>query len=151
YPSSIIDTWPVMDVVVRTAGDPLAMLATVRERVKTLDANLPISTPRTMENWISTNASPSRLNATLMVSFALIAVTIAAIGVYGVLAYSVNRRTKELGLRMALGAERGRVLRLIIGDGLRVGLPGIAAGVVAAVLLSRYVDSLIYGVTARDP
>jgi len=151
YASSLIGTLPPMDIVVRTDGDPTSVLPLIRQQVRQLDAALPVSTVRTMQEWVSTNAAPSRLNALLMVAFAVVALLIAAIGIYGVLAYSVNQRTQEIGLRMALGAQRRGVLRLIINEGMKVGALGIAIGLVAAFGLSRSLASLVFGVTVRDP
>ncbi|MEO8483650.1 MAG: ADOP family duplicated permease [Acidobacteriota bacterium] len=151
YSSSLIGTLPPMDVVVRTDGDPTSVLPLIRQQVRQLDPALPVSTVRTMEEWVSTSAAPSRLNAVLMVAFAVVALSIAAIGIYGVLAYSVNQRTREIGLRMALGAQRGEVLRLIVREGMKVGALGIAIGLVAAMGVSRSLASLVFGVTVRDP
>lgn len=151
YPSSLIGTLPPMDIAVRTDGDPTSVLPLIRQRVRDLDPALPLATVRTMEEWLSTSASPSRLNAMLMTAFALVALLIAAIGIYGVLAYSVNQRTQEIGLRMALGAPRTGVLRLIVREGMMVGLAGIGVGLAAAFGLSRSLANLVYGVTVRDP
>src|SRR5262249_43493187 len=108
---------------------------------------------RTMDEWLSNNAAQPRLNAILLGIFAGIALLIAAIGIYGVLAYSVNQRTREIGLRMALGAPRGRVLKLILREGMLVGLIGIGigAGIAGALALSPVLGSLVFGVAVRDP
>jgi putative ABC transport system permease protein len=151
YASSIGRGLPVMDVVVRTEGTPESLLPLVRDRVKSLDAALPVSTVRTMEEWVSINAAQPRLNAILLGIFAGVAMLIAAIGIYGVLAYSVNQRTQEIGLRMALGAPRGQVLGLILREGMLVGLAGIGAGLAGALALSPVLGSLVFGVEVRDP
>src|SRR5882672_8601598 len=119
-----------MDVVVRTEARPESVLPTVRQLVHELDPALPVSTVRTMDQWVSNNAAQPRLNAILLAVFACVALLIAAIGIYGVLAYSVNQRTREIGLRMALGAQQSNVLRLIVGEGMMVGLAGIGAGLI---------------------
>jgi len=150
YPSAA-RVWPLMDVVVRTDANPEALIPAVREKVRQLDAQLPLANVRTMEEWLSNTAAQPRLNAQLLVVFAGVALAIAAIGVYGVLAYSVNQRTREIGLRLALGAQRARVLRLVIGNGMTVGLAGIAAGLSAAFALSRALTSLVFGVQVHDP
>src|SRR5262249_12215404 len=150
YASSLGRGMPVMDIVVRTEGTPESMLPVVRDRVKTLDPALPVSTVRTMEEWVSLNAAQPRLNAILLGIFAGVALLIAAIGIYGVLAYSVNQRTREIGLRMALGAPRGRVLGLILRAGMLVGLIGIGAGIGGALALSPVLGSLVFGVEVRD-
>ena len=151
YASSLNGRWPVMDVVVRTDGDPYAAVDLVRQRVHAQDAAIPVSTVRTMDEWVWNRAAPSRLNAVLMAGFAVVSLLIAAIGIYGVLAYSVNQRTQEIGLRMALGAQRAGVLRLIVREGMLVGAVGIGGGLAAALGLSRWLASLVYGVTVRDP
>ena len=99
---------------------------------------------------VSSAAQP-RLNATLLGVFAAIALVVSAIGTYGVLAYSVSQRTKELAVRMALGADRGGVLRLVVGEGMLVGSAGIAAGIAGAMALSRALSSMVFGVSVRDP
>ena len=109
------------------------------------------STVRTMDEWVSNNAAQPRLNAILLGVFAAVAMLIAAIGIYGVLAYSVNQRTREIGLRMALGAPRGQVLRLIVREGMTVGAIGIGVGIAGALALSRVLASLVFDVPVRDP
>jgi putative ABC transport system permease protein len=140
-----------MGVVVRTEAPPTSMLPTVRQKVHDLDPSLPVSSVRTMDEWVSNSAAQPRLNAILLAVFAGVAMLIAAIGIYGVLAYSVNQRTREIGLRMALGAPRGQVLRLIVREGMIVGVLGIGVGLVAALALSRVLASLVFDVPVRDP
>jgi putative ABC transport system permease protein len=137
YYSSGARTWPLMDIVVRTDGDPASVMSAVRQKVRELDPELPLSNVRPMAEWVSTSAAQPRLNASLLGVFAVVALLVAAIGTYGVLAYSVSQRTRELGLRMALGADRAGVLRLVVREGMTVGLAGIATGVVAAVGMTR--------------
>jgi predicted permease len=143
--------WPLMDVVVRTNGSPAALLPSLRRSVRELDAELPVATVRTMDEWVSNNAAQPRLNATLLGVFAGVALLIAAIGIYGVLAYSVNQRTREIGLRIALGAQPGRVLRLVVREGMAVGLFGIGLGLLGGLATGRAVSSLVYGVPVSDP
>jgi len=140
-----------MGVVVRTDPPPTSLLPVVRQKVHDLDPALPMSSVRTMEEWVSNNAAQPRLNAILLGVFAAVAMLIAAIGIYGVLAYSVNQRTREIGLRMALGAPRAQVLRLIVREGMMVGAIGIAAGLAGALVLSRVLASLVFDVPVRDP
>src|SRR5262249_53422151 len=116
-----------------------------------LDPTLPVSQVRTMDEWVSNNAAQPRLNAVLLAVFAAVAMLIAAIGIYGVLAYSVNQRTREIGLRMALGAPRAGGLRLIVREGMPVGAIGIAAGLAGALAFSRVLSTLVFGVEVRDP
>jgi putative ABC transport system permease protein len=150
YPSAT-RVWPLMDVVVRTEGAPESVLSAVRQNVRGLDPELPLATVRTMDEWVSSTAAQPRVNAVLLAVFAGTALLIAAIGIYGVLAYSVNQRMREIGLRMALGAPRGRVVRLVIREGMTVGLIGIGAGLVGAVALSQTLASLVFAVPVRDP
>ena len=143
--------WPLMDVVVRADVPPEALLPTLGQKVRELDRELPLATVRTMEDWVSRSAAQPRLSATLLGVFAGVAVLIAAIGIYGVLAYSVNQRTREIGLRMALGARPGGVMRLIVKEGMIVAVCGIGAGLIGAVLLGRAIASLVYAVRVDDP
>jgi predicted permease len=141
-----------MDLVIRTeAPSPSSILPAVRQKLRELDPSLPISTVRTMDEWVSNSAAQPRLNAVLLVVFGVVALLIAATGIYGVLAYSVNQRTQEIGLRMALGAPGGRVLRLILREGMIVAAIGIGAGVVGALVVGRALASLVFDVTVRDP
>jgi ABC-type antimicrobial peptide transport system permease subunit len=149
YPS--LGLTAAMGIVVRTDAPPTSILATVRQKVHDLDPALPMSSVRTMDEWVSNNAAQPRLNAILLAVFAGVAMLIAAIGIYGVLAYSVNQRTREIGLRMALGSPRAQVLRLIVREGMTVGAIGIGAGLAGALVLSRVLASLVFDVPVRDP
>ena len=130
----------VMDVVVRTEGSPESIVPTLRRKVRELDPELPLANVRTMQEWISNSAAQPQLNARLLTLFAAMALLIAAIGIYAVLAYSVTQRTREIGLRIALGAHPSDVVRLIVSEGMRVALVGICAGLVGALIPSRRPD-----------
>src|SRR5205823_12386573 len=130
---------------------PASLLPVVRQKLHDLDPGLPMSSVRTMDEWVSNNAAQPRLNAILLAVFAAVALVIAAIGIYGVLAYSVNQRTREIGLRMALGAQPGRVLRLIVGEGIKLVMIGVGIGLLGGVAIGRALSSLVYGVPVRDP
>jgi putative ABC transport system permease protein len=143
--------WPLMDIAVRTTADPQSLLPAIRRKLHEIDPQLALASERTMEEWVSNNAAPARLNTTLLGLFAAIALVIAAIGIYAVLAYSVNQRTREIGLRIALGAETNSVLRLVVKEGMFVALAGIAIGLLGGVAMGRALSSLVYGVSVNDP
>jgi len=142
-----------MRIVVRSQGDPAMMLGTARRKIAELDSDLPIAAVASMREVISASGrvSQSRLTAQFTGTFAALALLLTAIGIYGVVTYSVAQRTQEMGLRMALGANRGDVLRLVIGQGMRAVLLGIAIGFVAALALTRLIKTLLFGTSATDP
>ena len=143
--------WPLMDVVVRADGLPEALLPAIRQKVRELDAELALANVRTMEQWLSNSAAQPRLNTVLLSVFASVALLIASIGIYGVLAYSVSQRTGEIGVRMALGATPRGMLRLIVSEGMKVALIGIGTGLTGGLALGRAMSSLVFGVPVRDP
>jgi putative ABC transport system permease protein len=144
-------SWPLMDVVVRADGSPEALLPNIRQRIAKMDASLALANVNTMEQWLSNSAAQPRLNTVLLTTFAVVALVIAAIGIYGVLAYSVNQRTREIGLRMALGATPARVLNLIVHEGMKMVLAGVVIGLVGGLALGKTVSSLVFGVPVHDP
>jgi putative ABC transport system permease protein len=150
YYSNGVRTWPLMDIVIRTSTDTASMVAAVREIVRRKDPDLPLANVRPMGEWISNSAAQPRLNAALLAVFAGVALLVAAVGTYGVLAYSVSQRTKELGLRMALGADRASVLGLVVREGMTTGAVGIVGGVVVAGVLGRALSALVFGVSVWD-
>jgi putative ABC transport system permease protein len=141
---------PLMDIVIGTQGRPESVLVSARTRIHDLDPELPLSNVRTVEEYVYNNAAQPRLNAALLGVFAGVALLIAAIGVYGVLAYSVNQRTREIGLRMALGAQQSAVLFSIAGQGMVVAVAGIGIGLAGAYALSRLLTSLLFDIQPRD-
>ena len=151
YRPAMARTWPTMDVVLHTQGPPEAVIDDVRRVLRRLDSEMPMANIKTMDEWLSTGAAQPRVNATLVGVFAGIALLIAVIGIYGVLSYSVSQRTREIGVRMAIGAREGNVLSLILRQGMMVALAGIATGVVCALLFSRVVESIVFGIQVRDP
>ncbi|HVA62595.1 MAG TPA: ABC transporter permease [Terriglobales bacterium] len=136
---------------VRTAGDPMALLPAVQRVLRRVDANLPLAHPTTQTASVDRILFRERLMAELSSCFAGLALLLACIGLYGLLAQEVARRTREIGIRMALGAERGHVLRLVVGLGVALALAGLGLGVAGAWALTRYLHSLLFGVTATDP
>lgn len=139
-----------MVLVVRTAGSPLSLASTVEREVHQLDPDQPVSDVRSMETLVDQSIAGSRFNAVLLGVFAAIAFVLAAVGIYGVVSYDVSERTHEIGLRMALGAQSRDVLQLIVGQGARLAAFGIAAGLSAAVALTRLMATMLYGVKATD-
>jgi putative ABC transport system permease protein len=138
-------------VLIRTKTDPESLAAVVREEIGRIDRDLPALDVSAMEGVIADTLWRPRLAAWLLGLFAALAVILAAAGLYGVMSYSVSRRTQELGLRMALGAQASDVARLVIGEGMRVVIAGLAAGLVAALALNCFIASQLYGVAATDP
>jgi putative ABC transport system permease protein len=142
---------PAFTLVLRTSVEPTSLTAAVRANVRELDRSLPIYEVRTMEEYVARQFGQRRLSMLLMSLFAGVAVVLAAIGIYGLLSYSVTRRTHELGLRLALGAGRNDVLKLVIGQGMKLALSGVALGVAAAFALTRSIASLLFDVSPTDP
>ena len=138
-------------LVVRTSGDPLRLAGPVREQIRAMDANLPVANIRPMTDVVNTALATPRLTGFLMGTFAGIALTLAAVGIYGVLSYLVARRTHEIGIRLAVGADRLQVLGLVLKQGLTLAGSGIAVGIVAALVLTRLMQSLLYQVEPGDP
>jgi putative ABC transport system permease protein len=140
-----------MSIAVRTTGDPLAQTNSIRTLVHGIDPTQPITGVRTMEQNVSKSMSEPRFRTVLLTIFAGIALVLSAVGVFGVMAYSVSQRTRELGLRMALGASREDVLLLVLGQGLRLTLMGIGIGLAGTFFLTRYVASMLFNVPPYDP
>jgi putative ABC transport system permease protein len=140
-----------MGVVVRTTGDPTAMASAVRREILKLDPEQPVSNVRTMQTVLSDSLMLRRVSMLLLTIFAALALTLATVGIYGLTAYSVSRRTHEIGLRVALGASQSQILRLVVGRGLVTSLIGASIGVAAAFELTRALSGMLYGVTATDP
>ncbi|MCI0391389.1 MAG: ABC transporter permease [Acidobacteria bacterium] len=140
-----------LSLIVRGAGDPTGLIAGVRSTVAGLDRDLPLYNVRTLKQMLQESLARERFSLLLIVTFAGLALLLAGVGIYGVLAYSVEQRTHEIGVRIALGAHRGHVLRLVVIQGMKLVLAGIGAGLLAAFALTRLMTGLLYGVTATDP
>jgi ABC-type antimicrobial peptide transport system permease subunit len=138
-------------VIARTSGDPQPAVAAIREIVTELNPSVPVFSVSTGEELIAQQTTGVRFSSALLAAFALVALTLTMVGIYGVTAYTVSRQTRQVGIRMALGATRGDVLRLIVRGGLTFILAGLALGAFAAFGLTRLLSSLIYGVSATDP
>ncbi len=140
-----------MTLVVKSTLDPNALIASVRQQVLALDPNQPIYNIRTMEQIRDESISTEKLNLVLWSLFASVALALALVGVYGVMSYAVTQRTHEIGIRVALGAQTGDVLRLVIGQGMKLALIGVSSGLVGAFLLTRLMANWLFGVSATDP
>ena len=141
---------PGMTLVVRADGDPDALLPAVTGAVREMDPNLPVSGVRPLESWMADSLARSRFTTTLLAVFSVVAFSLSVIGIYGVLSYAVTLRTQEIGIRMALGAQRTDVVGMVLREGIRLAVAGLAVGIVAAVALNRYIASLLYGVAGTD-
>jgi predicted permease len=139
------------DVAVRTTGDPMLLVSAVRRQVSAIDRNQPVSAIRTMEEVLDESVGRRRLIVVLLSSFAGVALLLAMLGIYGVIAYSVAQRTQEVGIRRAMGAQEGDILRWILGHGLRLTLAGVLLGIGGAFALTRVIKSLLFHTTATDP
>jgi predicted permease len=145
--------WPMQGptLFVRTAGNPANFAAALYSEVKALNKNLPTPKVQTMSDRLSDVVAEPRFQTLLLSLFGLIALVLVSAGVYGVVSYSVAQRTREIGVRMALGAEEGNVLRIVIGHGMKLTLAGVAIGLAGALALTRLMKTLLFGVSANDP
>jgi predicted permease len=140
-----------MYALIRTSGDPLSLVRPAQAQVWAIDPNQPVASTRTLGGIVAESQANRRFTTLLLGLFSLVAVALAAIGIYGVIAYSTAQRFPEIGVRMALGARRADVLAMVLREGLTIGAVGLALGVAAAVVLTRFSSSLLFGVSARDP
>jgi putative ABC transport system permease protein len=145
------DPWPFLSVAVRTAGDPTSVLPQLRSIVASIDPELPLRRVRTMEQTTSDEGTRRRMITVVLGVFAVVAYLLAAVGLYGVVAFAVAARTSEIGIRVALGAPRRHVVGLVVGRGVALALVGVACGLAAAFPLTRWLRDLLFGVTESDP
>ena len=143
--------WPFFTLVVRGSVDPMQLANSVRQAVWSVDKDQPIESVRTMEQLAGDSVALPRASMVLLAIFAGVAVLLAALGIYSVVSYTVTQRTQEIGLRMALGAQRRDVLRLVAGEAMLIALIGVGLGLTGAWLLTRFLASLLYGVRPTDP
>ena len=142
--------WREMALVLRTAGNPL-IADKVRNEIWAVDKDVPVYDVLTMDQIIASSMAQRRFNLILMVMFAVIALLLASVGIYGVMSYSVTQRTQEIGIRMSLGAQRGDVLTMIVGRGMALAAIGLAIGSIAAFILTQFIKSLLFSTSATDP
>jgi putative ABC transport system permease protein len=144
-------TYPFMTIAIRTAGDPRSIVSPAVAALHDLDPNVAAADVKTMEDIIDTSVAQRRLTMLLLSIFAGLALVLAAVGIYGVIGYSVSQRTQEIGIRMALGAPRANVLRMVVGQAMGLAAVGVGVGAVGAWLLTRLMQKLLFGVTPSDP
>jgi putative ABC transport system permease protein len=142
---------PSMTLLVRTAGNPMLWAAAVRSQVASVDKDEPPHDMMTLEELRAESLTPRRVNMLLLGAFAVLGLLLASVGIYGVLSYSVSHRTHEIGVRMALGAGQGEILKLVVGQGLLVAFMGIGIGLVASMALTRLLQTMLFGIKPTDP
>ena len=140
-----------MTLVVRTTNDPRGLIKSAQREVTAMDKELPVFSIKTMDDYIAASIAAPRFNTTLLAIFAAVALILTIVGLYGVMSYSVAQRTNEIGIRMALGAQTRDVLGLIVAQGFKLILLGLAIGLVGAFAVTRVISSLLFGVTTKDP
>ena len=138
-------------LIARAATDPSALSASVRQAVKAVDPEVPVFAVRTLSDIVSDRTAQRRLAVMLITVFAAVALLLAAVGIYGVMSYAVAQRTQEIGIRMALGAERRDILRMVLWHGTLMAVAGIGLGITVALGLARLITSLLFQVSATDP
>jgi predicted lysophospholipase L1 biosynthesis ABC-type transport system permease subunit len=143
-------SWGAMWIVVRTDGDPMAIAAAMRREVEAVDPTIPIARLQPMTDLVSDRAAEARLTMLVFAIFATAALVLAAVGLYGVVAYGVAQRTREIGVRLAIGAEPARVLRMVLGDGLRLAVLGLFIGGAVAWSASGMLQAILYGIEPSD-
>jgi putative ABC transport system permease protein len=138
-------------VVVQNGAGPLAIVNSVKNAIREIDKEQPVTDVKSMDQIVVESVAQPRFRTLLLGGFALVALVLAAVGIYGVMSYSVTQRTSEIGIRVALGAQRGDVIRLVVRQGMTLALLGVGIGLLAAFALTRVMSSLLFGVSASDP
>jgi putative ABC transport system permease protein len=140
-----------MTIVARARENPLSLVSALRSEVKKLDRDIPVYNIRTMDQALGSTLELERFTMFLVSIFAAVALTLAAVGLYGVMSYAVSQRAREIGIRMALGARRSDVMMMVIGQGIKLVGAGILIGLGGALALTRYMETLVFGVSPTDP
>jgi ABC-type antimicrobial peptide transport system permease subunit len=140
-----------MNFLVRSQGDPSSLTVAVQRALQSLDARGVVFNVRPFEDFVGDSVTPRRFNLWLLGAFAVLAVVLALAGIYGTMSYAVAQRTREVGIRVALGAQGGDVLKLVVGEGMKLIVVGIGVGLLGAFLLTRWMKSLLFAVSASDP
>jgi putative ABC transport system permease protein len=143
--------WPFLAVVARTTGDPVGLAATLRQAISGVDPDLAAGDVRTIDDYLAQSVATPRFNATLIAGFAALALFLAGCGLYGVMSYAVVQRRREIGIRMALGAQPGDVRSMVVSQALKMGLAGLLVGLAGAFAATRLLDNLLFGVGPSDP
>ncbi len=151
YLPAIITIWPDMGLIIHTAGDPMTVVSGIREVMREIDSDLPLSRIQSMEEIAFQSVAARRFNMFLLTIFAVIALILAAAGIYGVMAYSVSQRLSEIGIRVALGAHPWSVLTMIIKQGMVLVMTGVGIGLVGSLALGRLLSNMLFGVSSSDP
>ncbi len=146
-----VEKWPPVELVIRTSVPLQSVVPSIRAELRKIDPNLPVTEYQPLTQLIDQAVSPTRLVTELLGGFSLLALVLASLGIYGVISYSVSQRTQEIGIRMAIGAQRGDVSRLIITEGMRLAGIGVALGLIFSLALTQAMKSLLFGVGATDP
>jgi ABC-type antimicrobial peptide transport system permease subunit len=139
-----------MTLHVRTSVDPMNLAGTVRREIQSLEKNLPVTGVRPMTEWLSTSLYAARMGAVLVGAFGALALLLASVGLYGLMSFSVSRRTRELGIRIALGAQAGGLFRMVLKEGALLVSIGVGIGLTLAVIVTRLLASFLYGISATD-
>jgi predicted permease len=142
---------PMASILLKTQGDPASLASAIRQAVREVDPNQPVSRLKTMQDMVQNSLAPRRFAVRLLGFFAMVALFMSALGLYGVISYSVAQRTQEIGLRMALGAQSRSLLAMVVGQGLRLAAVGVVIGLILAMACSRMLQSQFFGVSAFDP
>jgi putative ABC transport system permease protein len=140
-----------MTYVVRTSGNPQALLTNIKQEIWAVNKNLPFSSIGTMDELLARSTEERRFSLLLLGTFATIALIMAGIGIYGMISFSAKQRNHEIGVRLALGASRRGILRMVVGEGMMLALFGVLVGIGGAVILTRFIEALLFDVRATDP